>query len=276
MSVLDGLKPTKQQRVIDLVSAAGVDVSDWAHFEGGEKRAASNPKYCYEWSFVEPGRTIVLNLWYAAMRERKGVVFMDLNLRSSGRGKEVWRARAEKFDRAIEEAWKHYQPVRVVIADGEMGDADDPKAKPSRVKHRLLDPMPWAVTSYDEKTGDATLTRGALPERFVDQFSVQPEPEATLERRMVSGMAFVRDPALRSRTLERAKGACEYCANPGFAMADGRVYLETHHVVPLSEHGTDTEDNLVALCANHHREAHHGALAAEIRVKLLSKLRLPT
>jgi len=276
LSVLDDLKPTKQQRVIDLVSAAGVDVRDWAHFEGGEKRAASNPKYCYEWSFVESGRIIVLNLWYAAMRERKGVVFMDLNLRNSGRGKEVWRARAERFDHAMHEAWKHRQQVRVVIADGVMGDADDPKAKPSRVRRRLLDPIPWAVTAYDEKNGDATLTRGVLTERFVDQFSVQPEPEAPVERRMVSGTAFVRDPALRSRTLERAKGACEYCANPGFTMADGRVYLETHHVVPLSEAGTDTEDNLVALCANHHREAHHGVRAAEIRRKLLNKLRFLT
>ncbi len=249
-------------------------MSDWAHFAGGEERAASNPKYCYEWSFVEPGRIIVLNLWYSAMQEREGVVFMDLKLRDTGRGKEVWRARAEKFDRAMQEAWKRRQLVRVVIADGKMGEADNPKAKPSRVKHRLLDPTPWAVTSYDEETGAATLTRGALPERFVDQFSVQPEAEASVERRTVSGMVFVRDPVLRSRTLERAKGACEYCASQGFQMTDGRIYLETHHVVPLSEGGTDTQDNLVALCANHHREAHHGARAAEIRGKLLNEPRL--
>lgn len=154
-----------------------------------------------------------------------------------------------------------------------MRDADDPKAKPSRVKYRRLDPLSWEVTSYEWKTGECTLTRGALTGRFVDQFSLPREPEAAVERLMVSGMAYLRDPALRSRALERAKGACEYCANPGFAMADGRVFLETHHEVPLSEGGTDTEDNLAALCANHHGEAHHGARAAEIRSTLLNQLR---
>jgi hypothetical protein len=37
---------------MDLVAAAGIDVSDWANFEGGQQKAASNPKYCYDWAFV--------------------------------------------------------------------------------------------------------------------------------------------------------------------------------------------------------------------------------
>ena len=55
-------------------------------------------------------------------------------------------------------------------------------------------------------------------------------------------------------------------------MCDGGVYLETHHVIPLSEGGSDTQRNVAALCANHHREAHHGARAPEIRDFLLKKL----
>ena len=39
---------------MDLVKLAGVDVSDWANFKG--KHASTNPKYCYEWSFIEPGK----------------------------------------------------------------------------------------------------------------------------------------------------------------------------------------------------------------------------
>ena len=272
LSGLADIKPASSQRVLDLVRAAGIDVSDWAHFAGGEKRAASNPKYCYEWSFVEPGRVVVLNLWHANMREQDGVVSTTLNLRKSVRGKGVWRRRAEKLDRAIQEAWKGRLPIRAVVNDGQMGDPDDRKAKASHVKHRLLDPMPWAVTSYDDVTGGSTLTRGALTGQFVDQFSMRPEMELAVERRMVSGMAFVRDPAVRCRALERAKGLCEYCANQGFATADGRIFLETHHIVPLSEGGADTEDNVAALCANHHREAHHGARAADIRVALLRQL----
>jgi len=61
MSTLDEVKPTVKERVIDLVSAAGIDVSDWGKFAGGEKRAASNPRYCYD-VVSEPGSIVVLNL----------------------------------------------------------------------------------------------------------------------------------------------------------------------------------------------------------------------
>jgi 5-methylcytosine-specific restriction protein A len=279
LSLLAELKPKAKKRIIDLVSAAGIDVSDWADFKGGAKRAASNPKYCYEWSFVDPGRIVVLNLWHASMDERNGIVSIDMNLPknvsrySKHVGTGVWRARAEKFDRAIQDAVKNHLPIRVVVMDGEMRDANNPKSKASRVKYRLLDPVAWAVTSYDWETADCTLTRGALAARFVDQFSVQQEPEALVERRMVSGMAFVRDPAIRRRALDRASGACEYCKKPGFTMVDGSIFLETHHVVPLGEDGTDTDDNVAALCPNHHREAHHGAQADVIRRTLQSQLR---
>ena len=55
-------------------------------------------------------------------------------------------------------------------------------------------------------------------------------------------------------------------------MANGKVYLETHHVVPLHEKGPDSVSNVVALCPNHHREAHHGKNRAQIREQLLAKL----
>ena len=55
-------------------------------------------------------------------------------------------------------------------------------------------------------------------------------------------------------------------------MADGKIYLETHHVISLGEHGLDTESNVAALCPNHHREAHHGEKRAEMRKVLLKEL----
>jgi 5-methylcytosine-specific restriction enzyme A len=51
----------------------------------------------------------------------------------------------------------------------------------------------------------------------------------------------VRDALVRTRVLERAQGQCELCDAEGFLTADGRKYLETHHVVPLSEQGIDRE-----------------------------------
>jgi len=278
LSLLEELKPKTKPRIMDLVNAAGIDVSDWANFTGGKKKAAANPKYCYEWSFVERGR-IVINLWHSGLKVRNGIVFVNLNLRetdpeNSRHGREGRRkTRAEKFDLAIQKAAKNSLPIRVVIMDGQMHDSDALDTKSSRVEYRLLDPVPWAVVSYDWKTGDCTLERGAQTGKFVDQFIVTPEAEAEVERREVSGMAYVRNPAIRDRALKRAKGACEYCKKSGFRMADGSIFLETHHVVFLNEGGSDTEDNVAAVCPNHHREAHYGALAAKIRKTLTNRLR---
>jgi hypothetical protein len=41
----DDLFPTGKNRVIDLVQAAGVDVSDWGNYSRGPEHAPVNPKY---------------------------------------------------------------------------------------------------------------------------------------------------------------------------------------------------------------------------------------
>ena len=50
---LADLQPKEHVRVIDLLVEAGMDVVDWSKFKGGKEKAASNPKYCYNWSFCE-------------------------------------------------------------------------------------------------------------------------------------------------------------------------------------------------------------------------------
>jgi 5-methylcytosine-specific restriction protein A len=76
------------------------------------------------------------------------------------------------------------------------------------------------------------------------------------KRRMTG--SYVRVPKVRDMVLKRAGGVCEYCGKRGFLKADGKIYLETHHVILLSEQGSDTLSNVIALCPNHHREAHFG------------------
>ena len=279
MSALSELMPTVKRRVIDLVEAAGVDVSDWANVKGGERRASVNPKYCYEWSFVQTGKVVVLNMWHKGMRARKGAIVLKTNVRKnawrhaqSGR-QWIWRNRADKLDKAIQTAFVQKLPVRVIVLDGETRSWSDRDAKASRVEQRELDPMPWAVTSYDSKTGRSTLTRGARPDHLVDQFSLEGQLESPTERHQVTGTAFSRNPDIRRRALQRAKGCCEWCARPGFAMSDGRVFLETHDVIPLGDGGADRSGNVVALCPNHHREAHHGAEREAMRRALLDKLK---
>lgn len=77
-------------------------------------------------------------------------------------------------------------------------------------------------------------------------------------RQTRTGTYFPRDPAVREAVIRRANGRCEYCAEPGFLMGNGRQYLEAHHVIYLSEQGPDTVRNVIALCPKDHREAHYG------------------
>lgn len=273
MSQLDKLLPQNRQRVMDLVASAGIDVSDWANFKGGKKSAASNPKYCYEWSFVQQGGPVVLNIWHAHLKESHGLVSVTYNHRKYDPRMakiSVWASRSKKFDLAIQDAIKHRYSIRMIINEGTRRKPNEAKA--SHVDFRFLDTLPWSVQSYNWQTGECTLVRGEDKEHFIDQFSLTEEQDSPTERKDISGTTFVRNPAHRLFALNRAKGTCEYCGNSGFKMENGKLFLETHHVIPLSEGGSDSRNNVTALCPNHHREAHHGVQAKVIQKKLLSKL----
>ena len=79
-------------------------------------------------------------------------------------------------------------------------------------------------------------------------------------RQSVISYTYKRNPDIVAETLFRANGNCESCGNHGpFNRAsDGSVYLEVHHIVPLSQDGEDSLNNVRALCPNCHRKAHFG------------------
>lgn len=92
------------------------------------------------------------------------------------------------------------------------------------------------------------------------------------ERRWGTSSGYRRDPKVRQHVLDRAKGHCEYCLKPGFPLPDGRLYLETHHIIGLAKHGPDTVRNVIALCPHHHREAHFGRNAESLAAEFLERL----
>lgn len=276
MSLRDELRPTGRNRVIDLVQAAGVDVSDWSNSTRGAKYASVNPKYCYNWSFIGANGTVVLSLWFRNITERRGVVSVETNLRALSdelkrRGsKSLWIERAKHMDDAISFAAAANARVREIVNDGDMRDIDDPEAKASVVRGRMLDPMPWTITQYDKDTGACRLRRGTVDRATVDQFSIGTDESNPTEQVDASGKRYARNPDVRRAVLSRAAGRCEFCGMPGFMMASGQFFLETHHIVPFSEEGGDVATNVSAVCPNHHREAHYGASAPVIRDFLLS------
>lgn len=78
--------------------------------------------------------------------------------------------------------------------------------------------------------------------------------------RVVTSLAFDRNPDVIAEVLFRAGGRCESCRQPApFERAsDGSPYLEVHHRVRLADGGDDTVENAIALCPNCHRKQHHG------------------
>lgn len=92
------------------------------------------------------------------------------------------------------------------------------------------------------------------------------------EKEVVSGTRYARDPKVRSAVEIRAKGKCELCCKQGFARPDGSFYLETHHIIALAKDGADRVTNVIALCAEHHREAHFGAARDDLEKKMVLKI----
>ena len=279
MSDLLTIQPSRHLLVMDLVREAGVDVSDWPNYADGGRGPAANPRYCYEWAFVEPGQVVVLNVWHQDITEADGTLVLRDNLQSAAthhaRGRAAasasWRRRAERFDAAVRTAFRERLPVRLVVCDGRKGEVGEERA--SRVRNRLLDPVPWSVTAYDSTTGDFELARGARAVRVVDQFSAGDPEVGTTETRGATGTVFVRSAEVRRAALLRAAGRCEWCGQLGFETGSGAVFLETHHIEPLSEGGPDTVENVAAVCPNHHREAHYGAARESMRSRLLARAR---
>ncbi|HSH72103.1 MAG TPA: HNH endonuclease signature motif containing protein [Methylophilaceae bacterium] len=276
MTTLDELKPTTKNRVMDLVQLAGIDVSDWANFKGGLKKAASNPKYCYEWSFEIKDALIVLNLWHSNTLEENGEIYQSLNLRlfadKMGKlNKKTVEKRAVSMDVALQHASNLGLPIRVILLDGDMQNAEILESKASHVYTRTLDTVEWAVKFYDWKTGECIISRGLRPSPYVDQFDLLSEP-GPLEKKLSSTSVYPRSSLVRKRVLLRAKGNCELCNTAGFITHNNLIYLESHHVIPLSEGGNDNINNVVALCPLCHKQAHHGLSRDEIRQRLKSYL----
>lgn len=89
--------------------------------------------------------------------------------------------------------------------------------------------------------------------------------------RRMSG-SYVRDEKVRRAVLKRANGRCEECGELGFVDRKGKRFLETHHIISLSEQGADKPHNVIALCPNHHRQAHFGSNWKELQDRFLAKL----
>lgn len=136
----------------------------------------------------------------------------------------------------------------------------------------FLDSVTKYIDSVDalEKSGEGLIIGGL--EDALDDFDLDPLGNEKPGRKEFAGTLIVRDNRVRMNVIKRAQGKCEFCGALGFKKADGTHFVEAHHIINLGQLGPDTLDNVIALCPNHHREAHFGAdseqLEAEFKIKL--------
>ena len=75
--------------------------------------------------------------------------------------------------------------------------------------------------------------------------------------RQVSSTTYERNVYVAELTKRRANGVCQLCDHPApFSNKKNEPYLESHHIIWLSQGGEDTVENSVALCPNCHKKMH--------------------
>ena len=285
---------------MDLVALAGIDVTPWGTKADGSpvKNPRANPHYCYEWSFGGGDQPTALCVWHRDIQLGQDRIEYQDSLRQfaleldrvaieqrnpshvKSRARDQAK-RARNFDSLVQRSFRSQLPVRIILLVGGDKGTEQIGWDTSKVKYRSLDVVPWYVQSYSDEDGRFCLVRGVVPKevdppapvgdsvlKYADQFSVPEQAVVTF----VEGTEVHRSADVRRRVLERAKGICEYCGFPGFNMANGSVYLETHHVIPLAHGGPDVEWNVVAICANDHRMAHYSADRQRMTEAMVEKL----
>ncbi|MCX7312163.1 MAG: HNH endonuclease [Alphaproteobacteria bacterium] len=273
MTNLSDLKPKKEFLVMTLLADAGFDVSDWANYNGDHP--ASNPKYCYNWSFEQPGEKFAVCLWFLGLKKKGDDIYHALIPRNRGArradpGSANWNKRSDEMQDRIRRAYEQQLPIRVIVVDGKQRNPTDVKPVASKVSARLLDPEPWAVKEYNLATGEWLLIRGAKP--FAPAVETGDVELSFFEGK--SRWRFIlhrkREAELRRAKIAEATAAgklrCEV-PNCGFdfearygALETG--YAQVHHKIPLKsappQGGTILLKDLAIVCANCHAMIHRG------------------
>lgn len=189
------LKPTRHEKIYDLVKAAGVDVAMWEKsvVDNRTLNPYSNSYRNSQWTFGGGDEPLVACIWWReiAIKEiglvlegsSKGDVERMGNILAV-KGKDPSIAmklrnkitKAQQFDRLVSEAYRRRKPVRTAILEGKLSVDDE--SDPSSPEARELDPLEWFVHEYDPFSGQYLMVRNVpMPPRTVpDPFDGAEDP----------------------------------------------------------------------------------------------------
>ena len=111
------------------------------------------------------------------------------------------------------------------------------------------------ATGAYERTATSVNEQIDIDELISRAMEATPQPET----RTTSTTTYRRDPAVVAFVRRRSNYRCEMpgCNYEGFIKSDLERYIETHHIVSLSDGGEDTIFNTTALCPNCHKRTHY-------------------
>ncbi len=122
-------------------------------------------------------------------------------------------------------------------------------------------PNPSYKISYEEFEDFKDKVQKEIKKLSLDELKNKAlEKEKILKKINVYSTQYIRDPYVSEYVKKKANGICQDCKRPApfINKKTGAPYLETHHIIPLSQGGSDTIDNVIALCPNCHRKRHYG------------------
>lgn len=78
------------------------------------------------------------------------------------------------------------------------------------------------------------------------------------ETKEVINKKILRYQKIVNKLKDKYKYKCQICGY-SFLMNNGKNYCEAHHIKMLSMNGSQNEENVIILCANHHRMFHYAS-----------------
>lgn len=100
-------------------------------------------------------------------------------------------------------------------------------------------------------------------EMYLKTFLLEDAPDLANERQEVLIEKIKRYKKIVERLKNKYHNQCQICGFT-FEKDNGQGYSEAHHIVRLADDGSQNEDNVLILCANHHRMLHYANVKLDV------------
>lgn len=191
---------------------------------------------------------------------------------SSGKNinkREVYKFLSQKWGRSEKSYERRMSNISSVLSIG--GRAWLPGLKPlSNVGINVTRVIEKYLKEVDDKLEYSNVTfELEVANKFRDKNLKMPAGVLFPVSKKTSVNLISRDPNVKAWLLLNSNGVCECCnTNAPFMSKTGIPYLEIHHVKRLSDGGSDTPDNAIAVCPNCHKALHYSDQSSYIVEKL--------